>query len=116
MKTKEQIIEFIDKSFLERESLSDDDLNIIEVIELDVMNMVMRYAYDNKIQIPGYDLNEIYDFIDRDTESDDYCPDDDTFDICTICCEIIEQIRYYDLDVPADFEEIIKYFDEKFYS
>lgn len=115
MNTKQKIIEFIDKSFIEMESCGEDDLNIIEGIESDVMKMIMRYAYDNKMQIPGYDLNEIYAFIDRDTESDDYCPDDEDFDIVIICCEIAEQIRFEGLQVPADFEEILMYFNKKFY-
>ena len=61
--TKQEIFDYINKMYPQWKNLDEDDLNIAEGIERDIIHQIMRYAFVNNLEIPGYNMNEILIFI-----------------------------------------------------
>lgn len=113
--TKQELFDFIANMYEKWKPLDFEDMYYIEQIELDIMFEILKYSYENKLEIPGYDLNEIFAFIYRDKDSEDYNPDDDTFDILEIYIDIAEKLYSNEIVVPDEYLEIKYYFEKMFW-
>lgn len=115
--TENVIIGFIYEKYEEWKKLNDfDDLDLVELIERDVVAEIIRYAYDAKLEIPGYDLNEVFKFIDRDEDSENYDPDDDDFNLQRIYEEIYFKSVANEIILPDEFLEVKNYFENVFWN
>ncbi len=113
--TKQNVFNFIDKEYSDWKPLKDDDLNIADMIEYDVIAEIMRYSFENNLELPGYDLKEVFAFIDRDIDAEDYDPDDVDFSLFDIYCDIALKMDQDEMAVPAEFSEVRFYFEKLFW-
>lgn len=114
--SKQEIFDYINKMYLQWKELDADDLSIAEGIERNIIHKIMRFAYNNNLAMPGYDMNEIFAFIDRDEDADDYDPDDDDYDLIEIYCEISRKLEKVKTSFPPDFTDLIFYFENLFWN
>jgi hypothetical protein len=75
--TKVELYKYFDKKYVELKKLLEyDDSDMPNIVLIDVFTEILSYSRDQKLVIPGYDLDEIFAQWSLEEGVDDFNPDE----------------------------------------
>ncbi len=113
--TKEELYKYIDKQYVEwKKWLEIDDSDLPNIALIDVFREILSYSREQKLVIPGYDLEEIFAQWSLEEGVDDFNPDEvvRTWDVYS---DITFKMAQKEIVVPPEFAEINEYFERLFW-
>lgn len=113
--TKEKLYKYIDKQYVEWKNwIEIDDSDLPNIVLIDIFREILNYSREQKLVIPGYDLEEIFALWSLEEGVDDFDPDDvvSTWDLY---CDITFKIQQKEIVAPQEFSEINDYFERLFW-
>jgi hypothetical protein len=113
--TKVELYKYFDKKYVELKKLLEyDDSDMPNIVLIDVFTEILSYSRDQKLVIPGYDLDEIFAQWSLEEGVDDFNPDEvvRTWDVYS---DITFKMAQKEIVVPPEFAEINEYFERLFW-
>lgn len=113
--TKEELYKYIDKQYVEWKKWREiDDSDLPDIVLIDVFREILSYSREQKLVIPGYDLEEIFAQWSLEEGVDDFDPDEvvSTWDVYS---DITFKMDQKEIVVPQEFSVINEYFERLFW-
>lgn len=109
----EGLIENIDSLYQERERVSDDDFEMIDAYDFKIITLILKYAFENNFELPGFNLLKFIRHLDCNPDDEDY---DDVVDYDWH--EDFDNLHFSHIEngtLPKEIQSLFDYYKEKWY-